>query len=286
MTTTASYSPNAAKALGFLKSNQNDIDIYVEDSGNPNMWVKLLRKSIPDKYRLDSVSVLGGRRNVIEACRVNQNEARPCLYIIDADFDLLLEKPKPRLRFLYRLRAYSVENYLLNESSLEEVATTFSPRVSKADARRVIDFPGWLAENRACLERVFLAYAVSHLMACAQPTVSYSVHRLLAEGSQRNRICPSRVRGRVREIFARLEADYGRHSLCRSISLVRRRQRELEILAYVSCKDYVLPQMYSIMKQEFRLNVSIEVFKTLLATGCPERIDPYLARRLRKILSD
>ena len=283
MKTTASYSPKAARALGFLKRHQNDIDIYVEDSGNPNMWVKFLQRLLSEECKLESVSVLGGRKNVLEACKANQEETRPSLYIIDADFDLLLGLTKPRLKNLYRLRAYSIENYLLQALALSEIATTFSTRVSKAEANRRVDLEQWIKENTPCLEKLFLSYAVSQLMDGSKETVGYSVHRLLVDGSHRKKLCQSKVRIRVREIFSELETDHGRECLRENVKMIRKRQRKLSILKYVSCKDYVMPQIYYIMKHEFGMNIPLEAFKNLLAVNSEASTDPYLRRRLRQL---
>lgn len=68
------YPARAAIALGFLKRSYNDIEVFVEDTACPNMWVRLLEKVIPKGARLSSVNLLGGRDRVIEACALDQNE--------------------------------------------------------------------------------------------------------------------------------------------------------------------------------------------------------------------
>lgn len=40
---TLRYSPRAARALARLKSPYNDIEIFVEDTVNANMWLELIR---------------------------------------------------------------------------------------------------------------------------------------------------------------------------------------------------------------------------------------------------
>lgn len=246
--------------------------------------VKFLRNLLPSGCKLESVSVLGGRKNVMAACRANQGETRPCLYIIDADFDLLLGVSKPRLRNLYRLRAYSIENYLLQPKALSEVATTFSPKLSSADAARRLAIDNWFEENRPCLEKLFLAYAVSYAMDGSQETVGYSVHRLLVNGSDRKKLCPTKVRTRVRGIYSELMAKYDRDEITQCVKKVRINQRKLGCDRYVSSKDYVMPQIFMIMKREFGVNVMMEAFKSLLALHVSETSDPYLRRRLHETI--
>ena len=47
MSTSVVYPARAAQALGLLKRRHNDVEIFVEDSGAPNMWVKLLQSYLP-----------------------------------------------------------------------------------------------------------------------------------------------------------------------------------------------------------------------------------------------
>jgi hypothetical protein len=122
------YSPRAAKALAFLKRHYNDVDIFVEDTGNHNMWLLFLRKMLPSSVHLESVNALGGRDRVIEACRLDQSDTgRRKLYIIDGDFDLLLGRKKPRLRFLHRLKAYCIENLLITEKAIVQIGMICKP---------------------------------------------------------------------------------------------------------------------------------------------------------------
>ena len=57
------YSPKAAKALGFLKTAYNDVEIYVEDETCHHMYLLLFRKILPPWIRLTSVNQLVVRRN-------------------------------------------------------------------------------------------------------------------------------------------------------------------------------------------------------------------------------
>ena len=285
MMTTASYSPYAIKALGFLRQQKNDISIFVEDASNPNMWIKSLRKLLPKSCKFEMVMPLDGREKVLEACKASQNVDWPCLFIIDADLDILLNIPKPNLKHLYRLKSYSIENYLLQPVALYEIAMTYSTTSSKKDIVSKIDFDGWLDENRACLETLFRCYALSKLMNSSEKTVGYNVQQLLIDVSaSRQKLCPKKVIKRVRELLAGLKAKHKRAELVKNIKEIRARQRNLDILRYVSCKDYIMPQIQNLMKREFKMNVPPKVFNTQLADHSSKDVDPYLKNRLLKII--
>lgn len=121
------YSPRAAKALALLKKHYNDVDIFVEDTGNHNMWLLIDRSLLPDGTKLESVNMLGGRDAVTKACELDQiSNGRKKIYIIDGDFDFLLGK-KP-LKYFYRIKSNNIENLLINEDSLIPMALEHQPK--------------------------------------------------------------------------------------------------------------------------------------------------------------
>ena len=154
MTTSVRYPPSAARALGLLTSHNNDIEIYVEDTSTPNLWVKLLRKYLPPNIRLNDVNVLGSRVTVIQACKLDQQlDGRKKLYIIDGDLELLIVNIDQDFGTFTGCVAIVVENYLMHEDALVSAVTTINPKISENIARRQIDFLDWLERNRNCLEK-------------------------------------------------------------------------------------------------------------------------------------
>jgi hypothetical protein len=118
------YSPEAEAARAHLLKNYNDLDIFVEDLTCQNMYVRLINRMFAGRARISQVYPLGGRVNVIQRCKADQSApGRPRLYIIDGDIDLLLGRPAPRLRGLYRLKVYCSENLLLSEHALVTLVT-------------------------------------------------------------------------------------------------------------------------------------------------------------------
>lgn len=108
------YSANSVAALAFLKRPYNDVDIFVEDTTNPNMWLYIARRLLPRGTFITSVNAIGGWREVVNACKLSGRQPeRRCLYIIDGDLRLLQNKRAPRLKNLYQLGSYCVENLII-----------------------------------------------------------------------------------------------------------------------------------------------------------------------------
>ena len=283
MSTSVRYPASAARALGLLKSHNNDIEFYVEDTSTPNLWLKLLRKYVPNNIRLNDVNVLGSREAVVQACKRDQEiDGRRKLYIIDGDMDLLTGKQKPRIKHLYRLRRYCVENYLLDEEALVSALTTINSRIAENKARQQIDLSGWLQRNRDCLERLFVCYAVTYEMNKAIKTVGFSIYCLF-KGKRNFDLCEKKVSIRILKLYGQLLHDFSTQDTRREYERIRINAKKSDVTQYASGKDYIFPAIYQRIKSRNKTNITIDSFKTLVALCLREVNDPYLRRRVRKI---
>lgn len=284
MKTSVTYPPRASQALGFLKAARNDIEIFVEDTAAPNMWVKILKGYLPPDVRLDSVNSLGSKANVIRACRADQAlDSRRKLYIIDADLDLLTGAPKPRLRHCYRLRGYCVENYFVDESAFVSAITTMNTSVSESRAIREFDFSAWVNRNGPMLDRLFVCYAVTRELAGDEQTVGYSVHRLFKAGNSNFDLCSSKVLARIVRLYRIARKQASKDKVRLVFRKVDQNAERIGVMWFASGKDYIFPALYGIARTKFGVNIRTNQFKVLVAQSMNRRMDPYLLRRLRKV---
>ena len=285
MSTSVVLPPRAAPALGLLKSGRNDIEVFVEDSSSPNLWVIFLRRYLPSNIRLDSVNVLGSKSNVIDACKADQkNDGRKKLYIIDGDLDLLLGRPKPRLRHLYRLRRYCIENYLLEEGALVLAATILNPRLDIGVLQEEGDYSEWLESNRDSLLGLFVFYAVAFELKREEQTVRYSVFKLVSHGDADYGLCRESVFRRILGLYRIVRRDCTSEEAREIYQRVRVNANEGGVERFVSGKDYILPLVFLRWKAKFRVNIPMNSFKTLVAKCIEGPLDPYLLRRLRQVV--
>lgn len=281
--TTVRYPARAAQALGFLKSHNNDIDIFVEDTAAPGMWLKLLRKFIPAGVRLKSVTPLGGRDEVVRACKADQTiGGRKRLYIIDADFDLLNGKAKPNLKHLYRLRRYCVENYLISQEALAEVLISLNPKKPDLAVKFATEIDDWIDKNEFSLQSLFTAYAVSEYLSLGIQTVKYSCHRLFRDRSNFD-FCPKLVSRRVLGMYRKALLERDKETVRSAYITASNNAKTKELLVYCSAKSYIIPAIYERAKISVGISVSPDIFKTLLCDHADTSIDPYFRRRLASL---
>lgn len=284
MSTSVVYPPNAAPALGLLTSHNNDIEVYVEDSSTPNLWVKLLKKYLPDNVRLNNVNVLGDKLSVIRACKHDQGiDGRKKLYIIDGDMELLLGRRKPKLRHLYRLRRYCVENYILDEDSIICAVTSIDPKIDEFTARQKIDYNGWVNRNSKALEKLFVCYGVVFELRNDLETVGYSVFKLKKDGDSGD-LCEKKVLERTVGLYRSARAHFSREKTRSVFDKVQKSAKSLGVTSYVSGKDYIFPLVYLQIRRHCKLNITVNSFKVLVSQSVKKTNDPYLSRRIRSLL--
>jgi Protein of unknown function (DUF4435) len=278
------YSPRSARAIGLLKSFYNDIEIFVEDSTSPNMHLLICRRVLGEGIRLSSVTSLGGRQAVLEACRLDQAAStRKRIYVIDGDLDLLLHRAKPRLRYLYRLRAYCVENLLVSQSAVESVCLQSAPQMQPPQVLAKLDFGTWLASLAKGLVPLFVTYGIARHVDPTLKTVSNSVHALCVQQSGGPRLSLTKVFAHIRSVFRQMRRTGNRLN-------AKATRPKLEAccsggpsdLRYVSGKGHILPLLYHRLRSEFGFRGTIEQLKVHLASHYDRSTEPFYARALQR----
>ncbi|WP_417020904.1 DUF4435 domain-containing protein [Candidatus Phyllobacterium onerii] len=274
-----SYSARAVRAIGFLKAAYNDIEIFVEDTANPTMWLRLIQKLVPPHIRLESVTPLRGRDRVVDACRRDQQaDGRRRLYIIDGDYDHLLGRKKPRLRYLHRLRAYCSENIIVREQSLVEIGLDCSVTASRHAVATKLDYQNLIETYEHLLRELFIVYAATHLICSKIQTVGISI----MEFTSNNLIDPKKIRKRMSDVIrqVRREGKSLEFSVMRKEARTRASSLPLEMI--VSGKDYIFPIVYVHMRSKFSFRGNQEQLKVLLAREFQPLYSPHLSLAIRR----
>lgn len=277
------YSPRAAKALGFLKQAYNDIEIFVEDTANQNLWLKVLKNSLPAHVKISSVNMLGGRESVVAACKLDQqSDRRKRLYIIDGDLDFIAGKSKPRLKYLYRLRAYCLENLLLNEPALVEVARDSAGNVTTAQAANLLSYQDVIKAHEHALKGLFAVYAVAMSFNSGIKTVGCSVRPLMDSGPTAITLSTEKIVRRAREVLRQLCRVYGTATVSARRVAYQRRANSLPLTMSVSGKDYLLPPLHLHLRRACNYLGTPEQLKVQLAKEFSTANEPFFARALRQ----
>ena len=279
-----SYSPQSARALAYLKRPYNDIEIFVEDKSGRIMWNEFLRNVIPDNLKFTSVNLLGGREAVIDACRKDQEtDGRRRLYIIDGDFDHLLGKNKPNLRYLYRLRAYCIENILSNRTSCVDFCNKCSPKFSEDRAESELDWHRLMNDILPVFRKIFTVYATAQKFCLGNKTSSVSVMRFVRVHKTHVQFNDTEIKKHLKEIIISGVKSVGVHKWRTARLEIGRRADRLEIGRCASGKTFVLPIVRAQLMKKCGYHGTIDQLKVFLACEASPSVEPYLYRRLRNM---
>lgn len=277
------YSPRAAKAIASLKKHYNDIDVFVEDTGNHNMWLLIVKNILPN-VKIESVNMLGGRDIVTKSCELDQiNTGRKKLYIVDGDFDFLLGRKKKNLKYFYRIRANNIENILFTENSMLGIALEQQPMKSPESLMESINFENSFNELETFLRPLFVAYAVVQKLYPSLQTTGYSVRKLIQNSNNGPSIDILKLRSRIFCLYLKLCKLCGFSEVKKAREEIKRRSASLPICQIASGKDYILPLTLLRFQKNIGYPGNDEKFKVALARSFQASQEPYLARRLRNL---
>jgi len=278
------YSPRAAKAIGQLKSHYNDIEVFVEDTGNHNMWLLVLRSIMPKGVKLESVTMLGGRNAVIKACELDQeNDSRRKLYIIDGDMDFLLGKRAPGLKHLHRIRAANIENLILHEDALVSMALEHEVKKSDRTIRADLNFAEKYSALEKCLRPLFVAYAVVQKLRAEISTTSFSVHKLLTHKKSGAELDLAKVRKRIFSLYRHLASFLEISKIRVAKDAISARANKLPLAQIASGKDYILPLIMIDFQSYCGYGKGAENFKVALSRSYSKEIEPFFSRKVASL---
>jgi hypothetical protein len=279
------YSDRAQLGRAYLYQSYNDLDIFVEDTTCQRAWVRIARSILGPSVRLEAVFPLGGRQAVIARCAVDQIDGgRPRIYIIDGDFDLLLGAEPPKAKRLYRLAAYCLENILLSEDAIIEIAADGMDGDSDQAIRRSVNWPAFRAYLSRRLITVFRAYAEATVNARGAETSSFPVVRLLKQTNNASSLDPVRLHARIRQILQPIrEATTPEERRSRRAAIraaIAAWQGPLDYL--ISGKTYMLPLVHLHLRSVANFREGQRQLTVRLARHFQESNEPGLAAALRE----
>lgn len=155
------WSTEALAARDVFFEPYNDVNFYVEDEEQENLYHLVLRKLFP-ALRITQIFPLKGKSNVLLHVKDPANLPRACksIYILDKDFDDLLGTTVNQNNIFY-LPKFCIENFFIEENAFIEVAVEAQPRKKRENIQSIINFPIFLQETIGPLSLLFRLFFVA-----------------------------------------------------------------------------------------------------------------------------
>ncbi len=281
-----SFSQKAQKALVHLFKPYNDIDIFVEDTTIHRVYEVLFKRLLPEDISLRHIFQLPGREAVINECKNYLNKyGRKTLFIIDGDFNILVSiEDFSSYTNLYQLKVYCIENLLVSNNSLIEVASDCLPNTKFDDIGLIIDYDNFISEVSTKLAPLIVIYYVVHLFDDKIETVGRNVNNFFKEGLKVLSLDEDKIKHRIEEIKNIL---YENHSVERIQEEIDKINRILptdsnEIIKLICGRRYLIPLVYHHLHRKANYSSNYNQLKARLARHCDVNIDPGLKSALIK----
>lgn len=141
---------------------RNEIDIYTEDELKDKEFYKVLfNRLLENKIKINDITPLGGRNNVIKRCENEPDNGRKKIFIIDGDVTIIHGKDIPALKNLFVLDAYCIENFVFDKKSVLNFIYLNCASKPKEEIENELQFDDWLSGYTNKLVDLFIHFAIS-----------------------------------------------------------------------------------------------------------------------------
>lgn len=246
-----SFKKSILPNLGIFFRYKNTVDVFVEDNYDEEFYKVLINRVFDSTgHTINKLISLGGRTNVIEACRSDQSiRDVKRVYIVDGDLGIVAESEKENLNYLFELDKYCIENYLLQEDPLIEIIHD-NILTDKEKIKRILGFEKWLETISGDLIELFIHYGLCRKVIPTTPTISLGVGNLCCQKSKISVLDSQKCLDRIEYLKSELLKEISEEDYLKEVAKLRVKwPPSVEVLLkIVSAKDYLLPLT------EFRLH--------------------------------
>lgn len=154
------WSTDALAARDVFFEPYNDVNFYVEDEEQENLYHLVLSKLFP-AIRITQIFPLKGKSNILVHVKdpANLPRASQSIYILDKDFDDLLGTAVKQNNIFY-LPKFCIENFLIEENAFIEVVVEAQPRKKRETIQSKLKFPTFMQETVESLNLLFRLFFV------------------------------------------------------------------------------------------------------------------------------
>lgn len=152
----------------------NDVSFYIEDEDQENFYHKILCKLFPN-LQIEKIFPLNGKKNVIDDCMSNIGNKKK-IYIVDKDFDDIIGK-KENISNLFYLNRYSIENYLIEETSLLEYIISEKPKLKRTNVKRKLNITKIIETIKLSIKQIIHLFLLVQKKCNSLKNISLSYER-------------------------------------------------------------------------------------------------------------
>ncbi|MDO1512070.1 DUF4435 domain-containing protein [Maribacter confluentis] len=245
------YADDPKRLVSTFLAYRNDVDIYTEDENKDKEFYKaLFSRLITSKIKINDVTPLGSKENVITQCKISSPGKRKKVFIVDGDI-ALINGEGLELENLFVLERYCIENFLIDKSSTCNFVYLNCGTKSKEEIENEIDYEFWLKSYCNILIDLFLHFSLINQVGGKFTLYNANKYHTLKKGDYEfdYKLVEHDISNIRKEILLIVDLEYYEQQLR---LLKKKWSNSIEsLLTIVSGKDYLIPILL-IKMQKFK----------------------------------
>jgi len=177
-------SQDGLSALDVFYDEFNDVNFFVEDEDQENLYEIIFRRMFPD-FRIARIFPLGGKLAILNHSSQSQARANSprSVYLVDKDFDdfLGLKIDRPMLFYLDR---YCIENYFIESGAIIEFIVESSPKMKRSEISESLNLDARIPELMESIRPLFQLFYCVQRFGLGIKNCSLPVERFCCEGQR------------------------------------------------------------------------------------------------------
>jgi len=263
-----SYNQESKRLVATFKQYRNDIDIFTEDENKDREFYSVLfQRLLKDTdITINDITPLGCRANVINRCKNEPDNGRKKIFIVDGDIYIIYKKKTEKLKNLFILDSYCIENYIVDEDSCTQFAYNLLGTKPISEIKNKIKFDEWINSLTVPLIDLFIHFSILHEINGRFNL--YNAYKFIVKGTIDISLVNKEIDLVKSEILEIISIDKYNELLEKRNSIWTKSPDTF--MKIVSGKDYILP-LVQIKVQEIRKLKGLfsnESLKVLLAQFC------------------
>lgn len=157
---------NSILAEAILKCKDKDLFLFVEDENLNYMYEKVVNKLFGRSLNVKKIFPLKNKRKVLlqfsKWIEAEEPIKSNIIFLVDKDFDHLLNKKIPAHKNLVELEYYTIENYIISKEGAISLMKRKLNNYDNEEVERLLDWDEWFSYICTTFEELFIHYGIAH----------------------------------------------------------------------------------------------------------------------------
>lgn len=273
------YSESALLNRVLFYSDYNDINIFVEDEYKEFIYENIFQRMLGYKIRINKILPMKGKPGVEKAFQEFgcSYDGKPAIYLVDGDFDLVMEKDMMDSTNYIYLEKYNIESYYIDEKAVLKFMAGKMRIIQKKVSER-IEYSEWEDMTYGAMKELFINYMVAQDVFPQEKNVGLSPHSYFYKNGYANMEKIEEYINSLRHRIPNYDAKYSLY----------KRKFETVLLGDTTrlvCGKYLLASLSKYLREKVNVTFKEDDFIYFLASSFNIKTLDFIKDRILSVIS-